>query len=441
MGSNLIFNKYEIVKRLAMGGMGEVFVARQTGIAGFDRLVILKNLLPELAKQEELVNQFLDEARVAATLNHPNIVSILEVGEWEGVYYLAMEYIKGSDLVQLQIEAYKREKPIPMTVAAQIIHDAALGLDHAHHASNMSGDALNIVHRDISPHNIMIRTDGVGKVVDFGIAKAAGRLTRTATGMIKGKLHYMSPEQIQGQTITGATDQFALGVVLWEMVARRRLFKEKSDIKTYERIIACEIPSLRELNSQVPPEFENIVMKMLAKDPNDRFARLEDAAAELNHFAHLQDKKAGIKQVANFLKEVFDEALEDKAKAFLSDAGKYMKTPSQGTGSFKMKDRSATGSAVTSSAAHNDSTQIYQGGDQNNSQTLRRPKPTKKTSSLTLVLAGALGATLFLALLIGVGFFFYQAGQNKNASEPAVAPAAVPAAAVPAGEPAPAAKP
>ena len=210
-----------------MGGMGEVFVARQTGIAGFDRLVILKNLLPDLAKQEELVNQFLDEARVAATLNHPNIVSILEVGEWEGVYYLAMEYIQGADLVALQIEAYKKKKPIPIAVAAQIVHDAAQGLDHAHHATNMSGEPLNIVHRDISPHNIMIRTDGVGKVVDFGIAKASGRLTRTATGMIKGKLHYMSPEQIQGHNITGATDQFALGVVLWEMVARRRLFKEK----------------------------------------------------------------------------------------------------------------------------------------------------------------------------------------------------------------------
>ena len=426
MGDNLIFNKYEIVKRLAMGGMGEVFVARQTGIAGFDRLVILKNLLPELAKQEELVNQFLDEARVAATLNHPNIVSILEVGEWEGVYYLAMEYIQGADLVALQIEAYKKKKPIPITVAAQIVHDAAQGLDHAHHATNMSGEPLNIVHRDISPHNIMIRTDGVGKVVDFGIAKAAGRLTRTATGMIKGKLHYMSPEQIQGSNITGATDQFALGVVLWEMVARRRLFKEKSDIKTYERIVKCEIPSLQELDSSVPPEFEAIVMKMLAKDPNDRFERLEDAAAELNHFAHLQDKKAGSKQVANFLKEIFDNTLDERAKELLSDAGKFMKTPSQGTSSFKMAQRSSTGAATgtgTGTKGQNDATQVHQGGDQSASKTIRRQKP-KKNNSLTLVLAGALGATIFLAVLLGAGFFIYQAGQKSNqAAAPAAAPA------------------
>ena len=424
MGDSLIFNKYEIVKRLAMGGMGEVFVARQTGIAGFDRLVILKNLLPDLAKQEELVNQFLDEARVAATLNHPNIVSILEVGEWEGVYYLAMEYIQGADLVALQIEAYKKKKPIPIAVAAQIVHDAAQGLDHAHHATNMSGEPLNIVHRDISPHNIMIRTDGVGKVVDFGIAKASGRLTRTATGMIKGKLHYMSPEQIQGHNITGATDQFALGVVLWEMVARRRLFKEKSDIKTYERIVKCEIPSLKALDDTVPPEFENIVMKMLAKDPNDRFERLEDAAAELNHFAHLQDKKAGSKQVANFLKEIFDNTLDERAKELLSDAGKFMKTPSQGTSSFKMAQRSSTGAAASStgSKSSTDATQVYQGQDQSVSQTIRRTRP-KKASSLTLVLAGALGATVLLAILLGVGFFVYQAGQN-SAQAPAAAPAA-----------------
>ena len=421
MSANLIFNKYEIVKRLAMGGMGEVFVARQTGIAGFDRLVILKNLLPDLAKQEELVNQFLDEARVAATLNHPNIVSILEVGEWEGVYYLAMEYIKGSDLVQLQIDAYKKNTKIPIAVAGQIIADSAQGLDHAHHAANMSGDALNIVHRDISPHNIMIRTDGVAKVVDFGIAKAAGRLTRTATGMIKGKLHYMSPEQIQGQTITGGTDQFALGVVLWEMLARKRLFKEKSDIRTYERIVACDIPPLSSVNSEIPPEFEKIVMRMLAKDPAERYPRIGEAASDLNRFVHTYDQKAGNQQVADFLKEVFENALEDRAKAFLSDAGKFMKTPSQGTSSFKMASRSATGAPA--SATGNAPTN-YNSSEQSKSQTMRRPAPARKTSSVTLVLAGALGATLFLALLIGVGFFFYQMGQDKNA--PATSPPAPP---------------
>ena len=413
MSASLIFNKYEIVKRLAMGGMGEVFVARQTGIAGFDRLVILKNLLPDLAKQDELVNQFLDEARVAATLNHPNIVSILEVGEWEGVYYLAMEYIKGADLVQLQIDAYKKGKKIPISVAGQIIADSANGLDHAHHASNMSGDALNIVHRDISPHNIMIRTDGVAKVVDFGIAKAAGRLTRTATGMIKGKLHYMSPEQIQGQTITGATDQFALGVVLWEMLARKRLFKEKSDIRTYERIVACDIPALSSVNSEIPPEFEKIVMRMLAKDPAERYPRIGEAGSDLNRFVHLYDQKAGNQQVSDFLQEVFESALEDRAKAFLSDAGKFMKTPSQGTSSFKMANRSATGGPASAGSS---ASQNYANSEQNKSQTMRRPAPARQTSSATLVLAGALGATVFLALLVGVGFFFYQMGQGENAS-------------------------
>ena len=174
----------------------------------------------------------------------------------------------------------------------------------------------------------------------------------------------------------------------------------------------------------MPPEFENIVMKMLAKDPNDRFERLEDAAAELNHFAHLQDKKAGSKQVANFLKEIFDNTLDERAKELLSDAGKFMKTPSQGTSSFKMAQRSSTGAAASStgSKSSTDATQVYQGQDQSVSQTIRRTRP-KKASSLTLVLAGALGATVLLAILLGVGFFVYQAGQNS-----AQAPAATPAA-------------
>ncbi|RMH16426.1 MAG: serine/threonine protein kinase, partial [Gemmatimonadetes bacterium] len=170
--------------------MGEVFLARQTGVA-VDRLVILKSLLPELAEQEGFVDQFLDEARVAATLNHPNIVGIYEVGLWNGQYFIAMEFIHGGDLARLQRAAAKKRVSCPYQVSARMIADAALGLDHAHHAVGMDGQPLHIVHRDISPQNIMVRGDGVTKVVDFGIAKAANRATRTATGMLKGKLQYM----------------------------------------------------------------------------------------------------------------------------------------------------------------------------------------------------------------------------------------------------------
>src|SRR5581483_11713456 len=211
-----IFDKYEIQHRLAVGGMGEVFYAVQRGaVKGFERPVILKNLLPDLAQQEGFIEQFLDEARVAATLNHPNVVSIYEVGLWNGTYFIAMEYIGGRNLSQLIKASLKKNLPIPPAVVARIIHDAAVGLDHAHSAKDGQGRSLNIVHRDISPQNIMVREDGVTKVVDFGIARASNRASRTATGAVKGKLAYMAPEQVTSRNVTGLADQFALGVVLW----------------------------------------------------------------------------------------------------------------------------------------------------------------------------------------------------------------------------------
>ncbi|HEY4222347.1 MAG TPA: serine/threonine-protein kinase, partial [Myxococcota bacterium] len=250
---DLVFGRYQIIRRLAVGGMGEVFLARQSGVAGFDRLVILKSLLPDLALQDDFVNQFLDEARVAATLNHPNIVSIYEVGQWNGTYFIAMEYIRGDNLSRLQRASERAKRKIPLDVAAFIIHDAAHALDHAHKALDLKGAPLHIVHRDVSPQNIMVRTDGVTKVVDFGIAKAANRSSRTATGLLKGKVQYMAPEQVQGVELDGRADQFALGVVLWEMVAGRKLFQGGNDIDILRAVISAPIPRASSVVPDLPP--------------------------------------------------------------------------------------------------------------------------------------------------------------------------------------------
>ncbi len=172
----LIFDKYEIQYRLAVGGMGEVFFARQKGVKGFDRNVILKGLLPDLAQDSNFVEQFLDEARVAANLSHPNVVGIFEVGLWNGTYFIAMEYIRGRHLGQLQRRVREAGERLPFALSARIIADAAAGLHHAHFAVDANGKRLSIVHRDISPQNIMVREDGVTKVVDFGIARAANRM-------------------------------------------------------------------------------------------------------------------------------------------------------------------------------------------------------------------------------------------------------------------------
>lgn len=304
-----IFGKYEVIRRLALGGMGEVFLARQTGVA-VDRLVILKSLLPELAEQPGFIEQFLDEARVAATLNHPNIVAIYEVGLWNGVYFIAMEYIHGADLSKLQRAAAQNRIVLPFQVSARIIHDSCLALDHAHFAKDVNGNPLNIVHRDISPQNIMVRTDGVSKVVDFGIAKASNTSTRTATGMLKGKLQYMPPEQVRGEVLDGRSDQFALGAVLWEMTTGKRLFKGANELETLERILKHPIPPPSTIVPGFPRELEAVILRMLQRDPAHRFSRCKEAAKQLQTYLDASSRHVGEQQVADFVHSAMGDALE-----------------------------------------------------------------------------------------------------------------------------------
>ena len=303
--SELIFDKYEIIRRLAVGGMGEIFLARQRGVAGFDRLVILKSLLPDLAEQAGFIDQFLDEARVAATLNHPNIVSIYEVGAWQGVYFIAMEYINGDAVSQLTSGLAKQGQVLPVPVAARIIHDAALGLDHAHQATDPMGQPLNIIHRDVTPQNIMVRIDGVTKVVDFGVARAANRATRTATGVVKGKIPYMPPEQLIGTgELDQRADQWALGVVLWELLAGCRLFKAENDALIMNKILREPIPPPDSMAEAVPPQMSAVVMRMLERDRTKRFDRLRDVVDALHVYLDSVSQTSSQGAVADFMQRV-----------------------------------------------------------------------------------------------------------------------------------------
>lgn len=310
--SDLVFGRYQIIRRLAVGGMGEVFLARQSSVAGFDRLIILKSLLPDLADQKDFVDQFLDEARVAATLNHPNIVSIYEVGQWNGTYFIAMEYIRGDNLSRLQRAAERAKRAIPLDVCAFIIHDAAHALDHAHKAMDIHGKQQNIVHRDVSPQNIMVRTDGVTKVVDFGIAKAANRSSRTATGLLKGKVQYMAPEQVSGVELDGRADQFALGVTIWEMIAGRKLFTGTNEIEVLRAVIQAPIPPLAGVRAEVPPQLAHVVDKMLARDRDARYATLADAAADLKKFLDLAGMKHAQQHTEAFVADMLGEEISAK---------------------------------------------------------------------------------------------------------------------------------
>ncbi|RKH61775.1 serine/threonine protein kinase [Corallococcus aberystwythensis] len=282
--SSLIFGRYAVLRRVAVGGMGEIFLARQVGVSGFERPVILKSLLPDLLENEGSVEMFLDEARVAAHLNHPNVVSLYEVGAWQGTFYIAMEYIEGENLGRLAKAAQRASTPLPHRVCAQMIRDAALGLDHAHHARDSQGQSLELVHRDISPQNIMVRLDGLTKVVDFGVAKATIRASRTRTGVLKGKLRYMSPEQVRNEPVSGTSDQFALGVVLWELCTRRPFIDTDNPAEAMRRIALAAVPRPSQFVEGLSPLLEQIILRMLHRAPAQRFARCADVARALQAY-------------------------------------------------------------------------------------------------------------------------------------------------------------
>jgi serine/threonine-protein kinase len=325
---DLVFGKYEILRRIAVGGMGEVFLARQVGVSGFERPTILKSMLPAYAAHADFIEQFLDEARIAATLNHPNVVAIHEVGQWKGTYYLAMEYIEGMDLSQLLSATRQVGKPLPPLLAARIVLDAAQGLAHAHLATDARGRPLHLVHRDVSPHNLMLRRDGQTKVVDFGVARANNRVARTATGLIKGKLVYMSPEQAQGETLDAQSDQYSLGLVLWELLAGRRMVQASGDLDVLKEVVIGKIFAPSTVRPDVPDWLDEVVLRMLKRDPARRFASCAEVAKAL---------AAGIRStpdvdhraVEQFVRELV-ECLPDNSPSLTPDFVEVLRARSEG---------------------------------------------------------------------------------------------------------------
>ncbi len=218
-------DRFELIAELAMGGMGAVYLARLGGAGGFQRLYAIKLLHEHLAKNEDFVSMFLDEARLAARIHHPNVVPIVEIGTTDARYYLVMEYIEGDTAWHLFNRGAKQNKPVSVRIALRIALDALMGLQAAHDLHDDEGHPLELVHRDVSPHNLMVGLDGVTRITDFGIARAATRLAVTQSGQLKGKLAYMAPEQARSETVDRRADVFALGICLCEMLAQKRLFK------------------------------------------------------------------------------------------------------------------------------------------------------------------------------------------------------------------------
>jgi hypothetical protein len=273
--------RYEIVGRLATGGMAEILLARMTGPSGFERLSVVKRILPHLASTETFVAMFLDEARIVAKIRHSNVIQVQELGCDGEELFLAMEYLEGESVAGLLKRSTVRELPIEPALGAHIVAEACAGLHAAHELRDVDGTPHPIVHRDVSPQNIFVTYAGEVKVLDFGIAKAADRITRTEAGQIKGKFEYMSPEQCRAELVDRRSDIFALGTVLYELTLGRRLFKRASQAASITAITEEPLVPPTRVEEHYPLELEAVVLRALARDPNNRYATAAEMRKEL----------------------------------------------------------------------------------------------------------------------------------------------------------------
>ncbi len=277
--------KYEILTRLSIGGMAELFLAYTSGPGGFRKFVALKQILPDVKKDEQFVNMFLDEARITAAFSHANIGQVFDLGEQDGELYLAMEFISGQNLEQVMKRAQKREKIIPIGFACRVVRDACLALHYAHHFTEPSGKPAPVVHRDVSPKNVMVTYSGDVKMIDFGIAKAKNRLNRTQVGIVKGTSGYMSPEQVRGEPLDGRSDLFSAAVMLHELLTGQRLFKADSDAAMMHKIVDGEVPRPRDLNPKVPEALSEVVVRGLSRKREHRYATGKELARAIEQAA------------------------------------------------------------------------------------------------------------------------------------------------------------
>ncbi|MFS4458250.1 protein kinase domain-containing protein [Bdellovibrio sp. HCB2-146] len=310
------FGKYILLERLAAGGMAEVYLSKSTGAVGVNKFVAIKRILPQFSDNPEFIDMFKEEAKIAVNLNHGNVVSIYDFGVEKGQFFLVMEYVEGRNLRQILNELKKANTQFTIEQISYMMKEVAAGLDHAHRLlDGTTGKPLNIVHRDMSPQNIMVSFEGEVKIIDFGIAKAETQIEATKAGTLKGKYGYMSPEQADGQNIDPRTDIFSLGIVLWELLANDRLFTSNSEAAILRKIRDCQIPAIRKINPSVPPELERIVNKALAKDRSLRYQTAAALHRDLNRFLNTQYPEFSPHDFSVFMKNAFAAVyLEQKRK-------------------------------------------------------------------------------------------------------------------------------
>ena len=308
-------SRYILAKKIARGGMAEIFLGKQVGEDGFQRLVAIKRILPHYSQDQEFMQMFRDEAHICKRLQHGNIVRVEDFEQVDGSYAIIMEFVDGADVRTLlhAVEQSRQKLPVPM--ACFIIAECARGLHYAHTKTDeISQQPLGIVHRDISPQNILVSFEGEIKVTDFGIADAESKLTDTRPGVVKGKYSYMSPEQISAKPVDQRTDIFALSIVFWEMLAMRRLFQGENEVDTITKVKNCRIDfELRQLNPEVDEELDAIIKKGLARDPKKRYRTAADLEKELRRYMSRRHPEFTPEDLGNFLKKVMENRRTESA--------------------------------------------------------------------------------------------------------------------------------
>jgi serine/threonine-protein kinase len=312
--------RYKVLEKIASGGMAEVFRAESAGLEGFKKTVAIKRVLPHLSEKKQFIGMFLDEARVSAQLSHSNCVQVFDIGVGDNTYFIVMEYVDGADLKGVIEHRKKSGTPFPVEEACLICVRICEGLSYAHELTDNNGDSLHIVHRDMSPPNVLITRFGEVKIVDFGLAKANSQLEKSEPGIIKGKFSYLSPEAAQGLPVDAKTDIFAVGIILWELLAGRRLFMGETDLETVRMVQQARVPSIRQINPKVSAELERVLLRSLAGDPAARYQTARDFGRDLNNMLFHTGRAVSSFDIAQLVEPIRLER-EDKKRRSKYDRG------------------------------------------------------------------------------------------------------------------------
>ncbi len=315
MNKPIPFGKYLLLERVNVGGMAEVFKAKAFGVEGFERLVAVKRILPSIAEDQEFITMFIDEAKISVQLSHANVAQIFDLGRVGESYFIAMEYVHGKDVRAIFDRVRKRGETMPVPMACYLVMKVCEGLDYAHNKTDVSGRSLNLVHRDVSPQNILTSYDGEIKLIDFGIAKAANRSGKTQAGILKGKFGYMSPEQVRGLPVDRRSDVFSVGIVLYESLTGERLFLGESDFSTLEKVRNVDIRPPSNYNRRIPEELEHIVLRALSKDVEDRYQTAMDLHDDLQSFMYTSGNFFARRDLSAYMRRTFaDEIVRETAR-------------------------------------------------------------------------------------------------------------------------------